>query len=165
MSTLAPHATNQSASPFKWMTDVKSNTTISIPNPSNFKGKLPLSQTDEASKLSNIDKKLTHILSEDVLKTQGTYRSLKFPDAGIKSLDIPTGTRKRNIKNSSYEFNHQGERISKTSGNRSITERAFYTSTPMVKEKGLMFTKVGGRSSQDSWSDRIGSQGSRHLDR
>jgi len=165
MSTLAPYATNQSASPFKWITDVKSNTTISIANPSNFKGKLPLSQTEEGSKLANIDKKLTHILSEDVLKIQESYKSLKFPDAGVTSLGIPIGTRKENIKNSNYQFNLQGERISTTSENRSITERSFYTSTPMVQEKGLMFTKVGGRSSQKSWSERIESQGSRHLDR
>jgi len=153
MSSLAPQATHQSASPFRWITDENANTTAAVVNNKNFKGKMPLTKMDNSSMLRNLDKKLTHTVADNTLKQFSNYDSLKFQDANVKTLEA-THTRKRNIVNSNYQFNSKGERDHLSNGQKSITETT-YDFTPMVQEKGSMFTKVGGRSLQSSVKDRI----------
>jgi len=164
MSNLAPISTNQSASPFKWMTDPLSNTTSRIVDTGTFNGKLPLNLVNKSSNLLNIDNKLTHKVASNVLKKGVDYSQLDFKDAGITDLKT-NGTRKDVIRDSHYEFNGNAGRDLLTSNKTFPPEKNFYKSQPLVQENKSMFTKQPSRSLQSSWKPRLEAEETRHFGR
>jgi len=137
----ATHATSQSTSPFKWMTDSQSYTEPTPMN--NTSGKVPPSLMDTSSSLLQINSKLRSSVPSYVSETLGDHRSLgNLIDANVKPSDL-VGTFTRENLNTSYSFSGTGERLyNRDKEHRDISEKQF-TFTLMEKLPATSTSRPG----------------------
>jgi len=147
------NSNNQSASPFRWMTDPYSFTTTSILSDSqkNTFGALPRDLIDTSSSLRRLNEKLTSAVPSNVTESISDYSSLQnLKDAGVKPNEL-LGNYTRSNLNTSYTFSKTGELVFNRNENiKDISENNYVFST--MTSLPSTSTSRSGIMNQSEWS-------------
>jgi len=143
--------TNQTLSPFKWMTDTQTykTTTVLEADTKNKFSNLPVELVSVSSDLLGTSKKLTKTLSEatTVSLQKGAGLDRVLVDPGVRSVG---STATRSNISSYYTFQEGGNVRHRDLGYTTNSERT-YDTMPMTKPQSSMFTTRPGVMLQKEW--------------